>query len=34
MMDGGMTEWMDDHWMDDRMGEGVARKMIEGCVNR
>lgn len=39
MMDGGVTGWMDDRWMDDswqddRMGEGVARKMIEGCVNR
>lgn len=36
MMDGGMTGWMDDRWMDDswqddRMGEGVARKMIEEC---
>ena len=30
MMDRGMTEWMDDRWM----GEGAARKMIEGCVNR
>ena len=24
---------MDDSWQDDRMGEGVARKMIEGCVH-
>jgi len=34
MMDGGLTGWMDDRWKDDRMGEGVARKMIEGCVHR